>query len=502
MTDRVPVLIVGAGPVGLSLALGLARCGVQSIVVEKNASTSVQSRAPGIWSRTLEIFEGWGIASDLISAGTYLPRVPIWGVGDTKPQVEVSFDALESNTPYPGILILPQSKTEAILAKHLEAEPLTQVRFSSELLDWQETEAGIEARVATPEGEVQIAASYLVGCDGAHSRVRGGLGLRLEGKTYAAHVALADVQIDGKDFPWPRVGTADGPLIALYLGSGLWRIIAISSKAAADSEIDDAELDVWVRGVFGETPYEKVWTSTFNIHSRVCSAFRRGRVLLAGDAAHLNSPAGGQGMNSGIQDAHNLAWKLAHALREGDADKLLDSYDVERQQAIRRYVNRTTDFLTRAIVQGGGVGRFLFAAAARTGLKIPSLQQRVLRRMSMLDIRYGESPLFPVAHRLAGNRLPNSTVEGIEGVRRLHELVQDGPCLLRLGPEDVSWGIERVTLRQETLRPSMAPDLFAALGLAGTAVVLVRPDGFIGLVVEGHGTLGLAAYVHAALGDA
>ena len=184
MPDRIPVLIVGAGPVGLSLALGLARCGVQSVVIEKNPSTSETSRAPGIWSRTLEIFDGWEVVDRFLAAGPLLSEVKVWTVGSPDPQVEISFEFLRETTPYPGLLVVEQSKTEAILAKRLEEDPLVDVRFSHELLDWKEEDDGLVARIATPEGEELIAASYLVGCDGAHSRVRHGLGLHLEGKTY------------------------------------------------------------------------------------------------------------------------------------------------------------------------------------------------------------------------------------------------------------------------------------------------------------------------------
>jgi 2-polyprenyl-6-methoxyphenol hydroxylase-like FAD-dependent oxidoreductase len=502
MPDRVPVLIAGAGPVGLSLALGLARCGVPSIVVEKNPSTSEKSRAPGIWTRTLEILDGWGVADEFISAGTFLSHVGIWTVGDPEPRVEISFDSLQGTTPHAGILILSQSKTEAILAGILLDEPLADVRFSSELLDWSETADGVAARIGTPGGEVSIEASYLVGCDGAHSRVRERLGFRLRGKTYAAHVALADVQLAGGEIPWPRVGTGDGPLIGLRLEEELWRIVAIGSAAAKDRKIDDEELDVWVRSVFGDVDYKRVWTSTFDIHSRICDSFRRNRVLLAGDAAHLNSPAGGQGMNSGIQDAHNLAWKLARALSGGDADKLLSSYDVERQDAVRRYVNRTTDVLTRGLVEGGSWSRFFFTRFARAGLQIAPLRGRILRRMTMLDIRYRDSPLFPVRHRLAGRRAPNCAVRGIDGVERLHELLRTAPCLLWLGYEAAPWEFEALALRQEALTRETAPALFDELDIAAPLAMLIRPDGFIGLAVENPTLPELARYLSAALGDA
>lgn len=502
MPDRVPVLIVGAGPVGLSLALGLARGGVQSVVIEKHPSTSEQSRAPGIWSRTLEIFDGWGVIDEFLSAGPLLSEVQIWSVGNSSPQAEISFEFLRETTPYPGLLVVPQNKTEAMLARRLKEDSLADVRFSCELLDWTEDEDGVVARVSTADGETQIAASYLVGCDGAHSRVRGGLGLRLEGKTYDAHVALADVQIDGKDFPWPRIGTADGPLIGLHIGNGLWRIIAISSEAAKDEGISDSELDGWVRCVFGDVAYERVWASTFSIHSRLCKALRKGRVLLAGDAGHLNSPAGGQGMNSGIQDAHNLAWKLARVLAGGNAEKLLDSYDVERRQVIRQYVNRTTDFLTRALVEGSDFRRSLFAAIARSGLTIQPLRRRVMRRMTMLDARYRESPLFPVRHRLVGRRAPNCLVQGIAGVKRLHELVGAAPCLLWLGYEALPWEFEALALRQEALTPVTAPALFEELAVAAPLAILIRPDGAIGLALQNPTLAQLAGYVSAALGDA
>lgn len=501
MSERLPVLIVGGGPVGLSLALGLARCGVKSVVLEKNATTASQSRAPGIWSRTLEIFDGWGVVDDLLAAGDYLSELKIWSASEPEPLADISFEGLRETTPYPGILILPQSKTEAILAKTLEDEPLADVRFSHELLDWEDVDGGIAARVATLEGEVRIEASYLVGCDGGRSSVRKQLGVRLEGKTYPGHIALADVVIEG-EYPWPRVGTPDGPAFALDLGEGLWRVVAISSEAAKDEQIDSAELDTWVRGMFGEISYERRWTSVFHIHCRACESFRSGRVLLAGDAAHLNSPAGGQGMNSGIQDAHNLAWKLAGALAGGDEESLLQSYDEERRHAVTRYVNRTTDFLTRAVAQSGTVGRALFGQVARFGLGRPSIRNRMQRRMTMLDIRYGESPLLSPAVSPVGTRAPNCALNGVDGAKRLHDLVRQGPCLLSLQTADaaVGWEIEVPGLHHQTLRPDMAPTLFKELGVARPTAVLLRPDGFIGLVEDDPSAADLADRVARAIG--
>ena len=207
-------------------------------------------------------------------------------------------------------------------------------------------------------------------------------------------------------------------------------------------------------------------------------------------------------MNSGIQDAHNLAWKLARCLAGGNAEKLLDSYDVERRQVIRQYVNRTTDFLTRALVEGSDFRRSFFAKVARSGLTIQPLRRRAMHRMTMLDARYRNSPLFPVAHRLVGRRAPNCLVRGIAGVKRLHELVGIAPCLLWLGYDGLPWEFEALAIRQEAFTRATAPALFEELEITAPLAMLIRPDGFIGLALENPTLPELAGHVSAALGDA
>lgn len=330
-----PVLIVGAGPTGLSLALGLARSGAGSVVLERKRQLDSHSRATLILPRTLEIFFQWGLLEAFLREGNRVPHIRLRLAPTGKQIVHFDFTDLMNNTPIPFALALSQDRTGRLLLDAVTETGMVDVRFDTEVLGWEEVVTGIKLHAKSPKGELDFLADYLVGADGAHSLVRGKLGLELEGKTYPTRALLADVRLppeaDQTEF-WPAL-LDEGLVVGIRFGPSIFRVVADAVDESVDEHTIDKHVDQLVRRLFGVSAAETIWRKTYHKHRRCVPKFRVGRVLLAGDAAHLNSLAGGQGMNSSIQDVHNLAWKLALATTEPEAniDALLDSYAQERR---------------------------------------------------------------------------------------------------------------------------------------------------------------------------
>jgi hypothetical protein len=360
------------------------------------------------------------------------------------------------------------------------------VRFGAEAVALEPGPEGARLTVREGTAERSLEAAFLVGCDGAGSFVRGALGLPFEGLTYALRPMLADVRLaDARDaLPWPRLrGTRGGLTAALRLRPGLWRLIRLQGPDAADSEeVAASEVEQRVRETLGEGPVEIVWASRFRIHLRSSPRFRVGRVLLAGDAAHIHSPVGGLGMNAGIQDAHNLAWKLAFALRGGDPERLLASYEVERRAVTVEGVSRYADFLTRTFLQTPTPLRAAAFLLLRLGLALPPLLRRMLRRTTMIDLDYPASPLLDARERAAGLRLPNLELRSPEGaVIRLHDLLPAAPVILDVA-EERPFAADLPLPTVIRIGPGGHRDRSGRLrGLLGhrDGWILVRPDGHI-----------------------
>jgi hypothetical protein len=237
--------------------------------------------------------------------------------------------------------------------------------------------------------------------------------------------------------PQPRAWTGEGALaFAARLRPGLWRIVHLPQGPPEKEDVSEEEVRQQGGRLLGPGPFHMVWGSRFRIHVRVSPRFRVGRVLLAGDAAHVHSPAGGLGMNGGIQDAHNLAWKLAAALRGGNTDRLLDSYDVERRAVVVEATSRYTDRLTRIFIQSPAMVRNAAWAVFRTMLRVPPLRRRILRRMTMIDLDYPASPLLDQGARARGLRLPNPLLRSPAGAKlRLYDLLPNAPVILDVAAE-------------------------------------------------------------------
>lgn len=377
------VVIVGAGPVGLSLALGLARRGREVQVIEKNDTTAEYSRAPAIWPGTQEILEELGIVDIFLEEGIIMDKVELYDVDRDTPLLSIPLYELESVTPYPHLLVLPQSQTEKILLNALGKQSSAEVLFSCEVVELKQDSEKVEVHYQGPKGSSRIDAVYVAGCDGAHSTVRDSINASLEGETYNLHAALADVQVENTEvFHSPRLTTSPRPAIGIRMGESLWRMI-LPFVAKGDLQLKQRVNDAATK-LFGSSSWQEVWQSEFRLHRRLSSTFAEGRVVLAGDAAHINSPVGGQGMNVGIQDASILAGVMDEALNSTQKDPF-EEYGRERREEIRRGVNRFTDILTRLLLMGEG--RMLRPAfmVVNVLLKIPFLRRRIMRRLAMLE---------------------------------------------------------------------------------------------------------------------
>ncbi|GAB3698815.1 FAD-dependent monooxygenase [Nocardiopsis oceani] len=521
--ETVPVVIIGAGPVGLSLALGLARHGVRSVLLERERTTSERSKAPALHLRTREILRQWGVEHVLREAGTLLETMPVYTASGRR-MLEFDFTRLAGEAERPGILFLEQGSTERLLLEALRATGHCDIRFGADVTS---VEPGTDSTAVTytDEGVSRVVhARYTVGCDGAGSMVRASLGLSFDGATLPVRATLADVRVtDDRDgLPWPRNHNgARGITGAQRLAPGHWRLIRVESQGTSpirtakggrtragtgDGDVTEQEVGGWVREVLGPGPAPVIWASRFQFQRRSAPRYRMGRVLLAGDAAHVFPPVMGQGMNAGIQDAHNLAWKLAAALDGGDAEPLLASYDEERRHAVgavSRYVERRA----RLGVQAPRAVRSAMLAVMRLALAVPAARNRSLRSLAMLDRGYGASPLLDPADRAAGVRLPDPELRGPEGERlRLHGALPAGAALLHLDDQEVSAGKTARLAETEGLPvlhvgPGGYRDpsgtLRALLG-ARQGWILVRPDRHVAWARTG--SEGLAPAARQALG--
>lgn len=438
-SDRVPVAIVGGGPVGLSLALGLARHGVRSVLVERKETTSTRSKAPFIQVRTREVFRQWGIEDRFLAAGTLLEEIKSHSRGSLVASVDYS--VLDDEADHPGLLVLEQARTEKLLLEAVLEAGLCDIRFATEATALEQHADGVHLKCRDKDAEYTIDAEFVAGCDGAGSFTREVLGLPFDGSTYSLRPTLADVRIDDKrdELPWPRIWNGRGGLTAaLRLEPGLWRLIRFErGEPNAEEAVPESETKQHVGTTLGPGPFEVVWASRFRIHLRSAPTFRIGRVLLAGDAAHIHSPAGAFGMNGGIQDAHNLAWKLAAALDGGNMELLLDSYDVERRAVTVETFSIYADFLTRMFPQSPAALRTLAFRMVRFVLAIRPVGKAILRRLSMIGIAYDKSPLLPPEDNTAGKRLPNPMLRTPDGREvRLYDLAPNAAFLLNISATD------------------------------------------------------------------
>ena len=359
---KVDALIVGAGPVGLTMAAELQRYGLSIRVVDKDSGRTDKSKAIAVWARTLELLDrtGAGVTQRFIDAGLKAAYTNIFASGEQIAHVELS----SVDTPYKYILLIQQSETERLLEEHL-AGLGARVERQVELKTFEQSSDVVTCTLAHADGsEETVEASWLIGCDGAHSTVRHQLGMSFEGSTMLTDFVLADLHIDGmQGAPAGNIyWHAEGMLAVFPLGGTRYRVIADMGKSASQTigehrvpTLEEVQRILDVRGPKGLVASNAVWMSSFAINERKVADYRAQRVFLAGDAAHVHSPAGGQGMNTGMQDAFNLAWKLALASRGlCAAEPLLASYSLERSAVAKMVLEQTGRTTTMALMRGRG----------------------------------------------------------------------------------------------------------------------------------------------------
>lgn len=340
------VVIVGAGPTGLSMAVQLLRYNIDFIILEKNEKTTHLSKAIAVQARTLEIFQELGLATEAIKQGRITTALNLFYKGKRKARINIA-NLGETISPFPFALSLEQSKTERLLVDYL-ARHEKGILWNTTFDEVIQRENGVDVKFHDREGEQRIEAAYLVGCDGAASPVRHQLGLTFEGSTIPKLFYVADVTVKS------RVINKDELFVFLIRkgfaiffpmeGAGHYRIVGVIPGATEDTSLQfaDLEADLYKQIALPVTFDELRWFSSYKVHTRKATSFRSGRCFLAGDAAHIHTPAGGQGMNTGIQDAYNLAWKIAFTLRGKTKPEILETYNTERQENALHLL-KTTD---------------------------------------------------------------------------------------------------------------------------------------------------------------
>ena len=506
---KTDVIIVGAGPTGLALAGQFIRYGVDFVIFDKNETTTPHSKAIGVQARTLEIYEHIGLADKLIEQGAIAGKVRL--IADGKVRGEVEFGEIGAGlSPFPFVLFVEQGRHEKVLYDFIKASG-KEVLWNTEIESFTQDDAsGVRAKVKNASGEIQeIEAKYLVGCDGAKSFVRRALGLAFEGGTFERMYYVADMRID-----WEFSHDAfhgflmKDSMLAFFpmTGENQWRVVGTFPEEFAKDEGDvlyeeieerikqDAQIKLDVTNVD--------WFSTYKVHTRSVNKFSVGRCFLAGDSAHIHTPAGAQGMNTGIQDGYNLAWKIRLALRgKGDAVKILETYNEERLENAKNLLETTDRMFELAVSPKWFISYLrtnIFPYIARFAFSIDAVKKFAFPRVSQIGINYRGSSLSESNGKFsvkAGDRMPYFTVEGASVYDKLHQpkfhLITffDGSGNPPDFPENEF--SELMDFHDLPLYPHIAK----IFGSNKSFMLLLRPDNYIGFISSEISTEVLKRYL-------
>jgi 2-polyprenyl-6-methoxyphenol hydroxylase-like FAD-dependent oxidoreductase len=524
----VDVLVVGAGPTGLALAAQLTAGGVRPRLIDRGADRAHESRALAIQPRTLEVLAGLGVTDRLVERGNPAVQLRVHARG--RMHAVPMFDFGLADTAYPYLLFLSQAETERILEEHLTAAGVA-VERRVELVDLTQTADRVIARLRHQDGGAQetVAAQYVVGCDGGGSTVRRQAEIPFLGGSYPQTFVLADIDADGIEPDAAHVFLTGAGMLFFFplVHPAGWRMLAMrppADRTPAQAAVELAEVQAIADTYTGKGVrlHDPVWTTNFRLHHRAATRYQAGRVFLAGDAAHIHSPAGAQGMNTGIQDAVNLAWKLTHTLHH-PYPELLATYHQERAP-IGRTVLRFTDRAFTIATSTSPVLRFtrtrLAPAIIRLALTSKTGRRYAFRTVSQLDIRYRHSPLSvegPHAPRQgprAGDRLPDARLTCDGQPTTLHStLAAPSWHLLLCGPPR-AWSADQLAALTTGHSAHLDVHLLTTQDMPGTlhdphgqalrrlgitagdaAHYLIRPDGHIGYRASSTNLTGLARYL-------
>ena len=514
------VLVVGAGPTGLMLANQLGRRGVRALIVDRHAGPSLETRALGVQARTLEIYSKLGIVERALELGKRGTGADIWSNGRKTARVPLG-EAGQSVTPYPFILILGQDDNERIMGDRLRNWGMS-VQWNTELVSLKQEPGHVLVTLKVPDGTTRkVTAAWVAGCDGARSSVRELSSITFPGAPYEHVFFVADTEVTGNMVPdevnvylWRQGFHLFFPM----RGKDHWRIVGILPAGLRGR--DDVKFEAVIPSLRSEAGAELslrtcTWFSTYRIHHRSAARFRDRRCFLLGDAAHIHSPVGAQGMNTGLQDAYNLGWKLALVV-EGRADAaLLDSYEDERIPVARRLLN-TTDRAFRLIVSDSWLAGLLrtaiLARVAAFAMSRERIQSFAFRVVSQIGIHYRKSPLsisldgLPDTAPRAGDRFPwlRLKFRPDGSIEDLFEILDDTRlALIVIGqPSPPREALNLGDLLQIHVIPAdPVNDVeLARAQIPRPSFYLLRPDGHIGLCGARLEAARVARYVSESLG--
>jgi len=498
------VLIVGAGPTGLALAAQMIRYDVDFEIIDRKETTTPHSKAIGVQARTLEIYDQIGLADDLVARGWLANKVRLVEGGEVRGEIDLT-NLGSGMSPFPFLLIVEQGKHEALLHNLIRSNN-KQVRWLTELLKFTQSPDSVIAEAKNASGGLDtIEAKYLVGCDGAHSLVRHTVGIDFGGSTFERLFYVADVEIDWAfDHDALHVNLGKNTLTAFFpmTGEKQWRIVGTFPEGhkAEEGEILYDEIE---RQIIADTELKfditKVnWFSVYKVHSRHVSKFSDGRCFLAGDSAHIHTPAGAQGMNTGIQDGYNIAWKIAHVLKGADP-KLLDTYNEERLPNAHRLLQTTDRFFQLAASEDPIAAFFrihIFPHIANFALNIDAVKRVVFPLVSQIGINYRASSLSKGGDGFKvrpGDRMPYFELEGTSIYERLgepkyHVLVFDD------GSDQLSLSSALIDAYSFAVMP-LYPKIAEVFGVTTTFTVILRPDNYIGFLEKGYAPESIAGYI-------
>ena len=498
------VLIVGAGPTGLVLALWLTRLGVRVRIVDKTAEPGTTSRALAVQARTLELYHQIGLAEAVVERGRKVLAPNLWVSGNKAARAVFGYMGA-GLSPFPYMLIFPQDEHERLLISRLTTAGV-EVERRTGLVDFEESSGRVLARLKGPDGAPGTCeAAYIAGCDGAHSTVREVLEIGFPGGAYAHLFYVADVEASGATMNGElhvALDTTDFLAVFPLKDEGRARLIGTVRQEAEHDHENLSWNDVSKRVIeWMRIDVERVnWFSTYRVHHRVADHFRKGRAFLLGDAAHIHSPVGGQGMNTGIGDALNLAWKLA-AVRQGRADSsLLDSYEPERIAFARRLV-ATTDRAFTGVTSRGAIARLvrldIVPLLIPSLFKLSAVRRLIFRTVSQTAVSYRGSGLSEgrAGTVNGGDRLPWVKADGVDEDNfapltsldwQIHVCGDVAPELRK------ACDARKLPLHAFPWRAEMGRS-----GLRRNAVYLVRPDGYVALADPEGSRTAVTSYLDA-----
>ena len=502
MSHNTDILIVGAGPTGLTTAIELARRNINIRIIERRTKPSTRSKALVVHARTLEFMDILGIADEMVRRGYTSPGIDF--SSNAKKPLRANMYGLD--TRFPFILVLPQAETEAILERRLNDFGV-EVERGQTLTSFNETDNGICSTIESESGSsFEIESQYLVGADGSKSVVRKTLGLPFEGSAYDWTAFLGDVWLEGHHAEGGTEQHSNNRGLAFIVpfDDGSHRIVTIDRKYQGDNDTRELKLSELQESISAilEKPVElsePKWLSRWGASLRQAPQYRVGRVFLGGDAVHTHSPAGGQGLNTGVQDAFNLGWKLALAV-EGTAPKtLLDTYNNERH-AIGKKVLRTSDFLLKSLLLRQPILRKLRTILFQLLIPLPPVQRNLAFNLSGLGISYEGTG------ELAGKRIPDMELMTAEHeLVRLYNLLSfpGYTMLLFIDPDRLQQerdktdrliefadnrlqvqivlnnGLPKLHNFQANTLVDYRGDLETKLGSKTGRIILIRPDGYV-----------------------